>query len=133
MKIQASAEDYLEVIYVLSKKQGKVRSIDIANHMNFAKPTISIKMKQFRENGYITFDAERNIHLTEKGEEIAIRINERHTLLTKVLTVIGVDEKQALEDACKIEHNISETTFECVKAFYEKLMLCTSESETPCQ
>ncbi|MCL1842670.1 MAG: metal-dependent transcriptional regulator [Defluviitaleaceae bacterium] len=120
MKIQASSEDYLETILVLTKKQGKVRSIDIANHMNFAKPTISIKMKQFRDNGYITFDADRHIHLTEKGAEIAARIHERHTLITKILVAIGVDEAQALEDACKIEHNISEKTFECIKKFYEK-------------
>ncbi|MDR0273462.1 MAG: metal-dependent transcriptional regulator [Clostridiales bacterium] len=120
MKIQASAEDYLETILVIEKKQGKVRSVDIANHMGFAKPTISIKMKQFRDNGYITFDAERNIHLTEKGAEIASRIHERHKLLVKILTAIGVDENQALEDACKIEHNISEETFNCIKNFYEK-------------
>jgi len=119
MKILASAEDYLEAILVLQKKQGKVRSVDIANHMNFAKPTISIQMKQFRDNGYITFDVERNIHLTEKGEEIATRIHERHMLLVKVLMAIGVEEEQALEDACKIEHNISEMTFECIQKFYD--------------
>ena len=120
MKIHASSEDYLETILILTEKQGKVRSIDIANYMNFAKPTISIKMKQFRDNGYITFDAERNIHLTEKGAEIANRIHERHMLLVKVLTAIGVDEQQALEDACKIEHNLSEQTFDRIKAFYDK-------------
>jgi Mn-dependent DtxR family transcriptional regulator len=120
MLIQASSEDYLEAILVLTKRLGKVRSIDIANHMSFAKPTISIKMKQFRDNGYITIDAERNIHLTEKGAEIATRIHERHTLLVKLLTAIGVNEKQALEDACKIEHNISDETCECIRAFYFK-------------
>ena len=119
MKIQASGEDYLETILMLKEKNGNVRSIDIANHMNFAKPTISIQMKQFRDNGYITFDEKRNIHLTEKGEEIARRIHERHKLLSKVLMVIGVKENQAYEDACKIEHNISEETFECIKNFYE--------------
>ena len=120
MKIQASAEDYLEAILVLGRKNGKVRSVDIANHMNFAKPTISIIMKQFRDNGYVTFDSDRNIHLTEKGAEIAIRIHERHTILSKILMAIGVDENIAYADACKIEHNISETTFECIKNFYEQ-------------
>ncbi|MCL2223773.1 MAG: metal-dependent transcriptional regulator [Defluviitaleaceae bacterium] len=120
MEIRASAEDYLETILVLTEQQGKVRSVDIANHMNFSKPTISIQMKRFLENGYITFDENRNIHLTEKGSEIAERIHKRHTLLTSVLIAIGVDEEQAREDACKIEHSISEKTFECIKEFYDK-------------
>jgi len=121
MKIQASAEDYLEAILVLTKQNGKVRAIDIANHMGFSKPTISIIMKQFRSNGYITLDGDRNIHLTEKGAEIAIGIHERHTVLSSVLIAIGVDEETAFADACKIEHNISEKTFACIKAFYEKM------------
>jgi len=121
MKIQASAEDYLEAILVLTKQYGKVRAIDIANHMGFSKPTISIIMKQFRSNGYITLDDDRNIHLTEKGAAIAIGIHERHTVLSNVLIAIGVDEATAIADACKIEHNISEKTFECIKAFYEKM------------
>jgi Mn-dependent DtxR family transcriptional regulator len=119
MKIQASAEDYLEAILVLSKKNKRVRCVDIANHMNFSKPTISIQMRRFCENGYITFDENRNVFLTEKGTEIAERIHARHTLLSKVLIAIGVNEEQAYTDACKIEHNISEETFECVKSFYE--------------
>jgi len=121
MEIRASAEDYLETILVLQQRNGKVRSIDIANDMNFAKPTISIKMKQFRDNGYITIDQDRCIHLTEKGEEIARRIHARHTLLSEVLIAIGVDAQQAYIDACKIEHNISEVTFECIKKFYDKV------------
>jgi len=121
MKIQASAEDYLEAILVLQKQNGKVRAVDIANHMQFAKPTVSIIMKQFRDNGYVSVDDDRCIHLTEKGAEIANRIHERHTLLSTVLMAIGVDEATAYADACKIEHNISETTFECIKAFYMNL------------
>jgi len=121
VKIQASAEDYLESILVLSKKNGKVRSIDIAKHMGFSKPTISIIMKQFRDNGYIVIDEDRNIHLTDKGAEIATGIHERHMLLSKVLAAIGVDEETAMADACKIEHNISEKTFLCIKAFFEKM------------
>ena len=121
MKIQASAEDYLEAILVLSKQNGKVRSVDIAKHMGFSKPTISIIMKQFRDNGYIIIDAERNIHLTEKGADIATQVHERHTVLTGVLIAIGVSEETAKADACKIEHNISAETFECIKQFYEKV------------
>jgi len=117
MKIQASAEDYLEAILVLTKQNGKVRSVDIANHLQFSKPTISIIMKQFRDNGYVTFDEERCIHLTEKGEEIATRIHERHNLLAEVLMAIGVDRDTAYADACKIEHVISDKTFECIRAY----------------
>ena len=120
MVIKASAEDYLEAIYVLTKKHGEVKSIDIANHMNFSKPTISIQMKQFRDNGYITFGDNRCILLTEKGEEIARRIHERHTLLAEILIALGVNESQAFEDACKIEHSISNESFECIKAYYQK-------------
>lgn len=122
MKIRASAEDYLEAILILTRKNGKVRSVDIAKHMKFSKPTISIQMKQFKNNGYITIDENRCIFLTEKGHEIAAKIHERHDLLIKVLMAIGVSEEQAHLDACKIEHNLSDTTFECLKAFCEKHM-----------
>ena len=121
MKIQASAEDYLEAILVLTQKNGKVRSVDIANHMNYAKPTISIIMKQFRDNDYVTFDSDRNIHLTSKGEEIAKRIHERHKLLSAFLMAIGVSQDVAYADACKIEHVISEESLCCIKNFYNKL------------
>jgi len=117
MKIQASAEDYLEAILVLSQKKGKVRSIDIAQHMGYAKPTISIIIKQFRENGYVNIDADRNITLTNKGTQIASRTYERHMLFAQFLIDIGVDEETAYADACKIEHNISEVSFERFKEF----------------
>ena len=119
MKIQASAEDYLESILVLSQKKGKVRSVDIAQHKGFAKPTVSIIMKQFRENGYIELDKDRNISLTEKGAVIAKNTYERHMLLANFLMEIGVDEETAYADACKIEHNISEASFEKLKIFYQ--------------
>jgi len=120
VEIRASAEDYLETIFVLEKKYGKVRAVDIANYLNHSKPTISVRMKKFCDNGYITFDENKCIHLTEKGGEIARRIHARHTLLSEVLMAIGVSEQQAFEDACKVEHNISEETFACIKTFYEK-------------
>ena len=121
MKIKASAEDYLEAILVLTKELGKVRSIDVARHMGFSKPTISIIMKQFRDNGYITLDDERHIYLTEKGAAIAEAIHERHTVLSNLLMAIGVDKETAYADACKMEHSMSEQTFECIKVYYEKM------------
>jgi len=119
MKIQASAEDYLEAILVLSQKKGKVRSVDIAQHMKYSKPTISIIMKQFRDNGYINIDPDRNITLTDKGKKIAQRTYERHMLFAKFFIDIGVDEKTAYNDACKIEHSISEESFERFRDFYD--------------
>ncbi|MCL2365342.1 MAG: metal-dependent transcriptional regulator [Defluviitaleaceae bacterium] len=123
MKIQASAEDYLEAIWVLTQKLGRVRSIDLATHMNYSKPTISVIVKKFREGGYITIQDERYLVLTDKGKEIATRIHDRHTLLSQVLMAIGVNKKQAYEDACKIEHVISEETFGCVKQYYGKIKI----------
>jgi Mn-dependent DtxR family transcriptional regulator len=120
MEIKSSAEDYLEAIWVLTEKHGRVRSTDLASHMSFSKPTISIIMKKFRDNGYITYDGDRYIRLTEKGAEIARRIHRRHTLLSQVLMAIGVNEKQAYEDACRIEHAISDESFDCIKEYYEK-------------
>jgi len=120
MKIQASAEDYLESILVLTQKKGKVRSVDIAQHMGFSKPTISIIMKQFKENGYINIAPDRTICLTEKGIEIAQRTYERHMLFARFLMDIGVDEETAYADACKIEHSISDASFQRFKEFYGK-------------
>jgi len=119
MKIQASAEDYLEAILVLTQKKGKVRSVDIAQHMGFSKPTISIIMKQFRQNGYIEINPDRSITLTEKGGAIARRTYECHMLFANFLMDIGVDEKTAYADACKIEHSFSEESFERFKDFYK--------------
>ncbi|MCL2572335.1 MAG: metal-dependent transcriptional regulator [Defluviitaleaceae bacterium] len=119
MKIQASAEDYLESILVLTQKKGRVRSVDIAQHMGFSKPTVSIIMKQFKENGYIEIASDRTITLTEKGAAIAAKTYEYHMLFANFLMDIGVDEETAYADACKIEHSISETSFEKFKEFYK--------------
>ena len=94
---------------------GEVRSIDIATEMGFSKPSVSIAMKHFRENGYVTVDENGHIHLTESGLAVAERTYERHLVLTRLLTAIGVDEQTAREDACRIEHDISEQTFTCIK------------------
>lgn len=120
MKIQESAENYLETILVLQKRKGYVRSIDIANELEFSKPSVSVAMKNLRENGYIAMDAEGAITLLERGREIAERIYERHTLLSNWLAALGVDPVVASEDACRIEHVISSESFEAIKAHATK-------------
>ena len=115
MKIYESAENYLETIYVLHKKQGVVRSIDIATELSVSKPSVSVAMKNLRNNGYIEMDADGHITLLEQGYQIAAKMYERHTLMTQWLVRLGVDPAIAAEDACKIEHVISERTFEALK------------------
>lgn len=115
MKIQESAENYLETILILHRRNGMVRSIDIVNELNYAKPSISVAMKHFKEEGYITVDNNGYISLTKTGLEIAEKMYERHTFLTSVLMQLGVDEEIAKVDACKIEHHISDEAFEMIK------------------
>ena len=122
MKIKESAENYLETILILSKKIGAVRSIDVANEMNFTKASISIAMKRLREDEYIIMDADGIITLTDKGKEIASMVYERHQLIAKILIALGVSEETAYEDSCKIEHDLSQESFEKIKEFYEKRM-----------
>ena len=116
MKIQESAENYLETILMLKKRNGYVRSIDIAEELDFSKPSVSVAMKNLRENGYIGIDEYGHITLQEKGLEIAEKIYERHTLLSEWLIALGVTPKTALEDACRIEHVISAESFAAIKA-----------------
>ena len=113
MQIRESAENYLETILILSQRKGKgeVRSIDIVNELEFSKPSVSVAMKNLRENGYITVDKDGYIRLTDKGLEIAEKMYERHTLLSQWLIKLGVDEKVAVEDACRMEHVISAESF----------------------
>ena len=120
MKILESGENYLETILMLKESKGSVRSIDIVRQMNFSKPSVSRAMSLLRENGYITMDKEGWIQLTESGMEVASRIYERHRLLTKWLMALGVSPEAAAEDACRMEHDISNETFEKLKAHIEK-------------
>ena len=115
MKIQESAENYLETILILKNKNGAVRSIDIANELGFSKPSVSVAMKNLRENGYIEVDSSGYITLLDSGRQIAEKIYERHTTLSKWLVSLGVDAKTAAEDACRIEHIISSESFEAIK------------------
>ncbi|MCH3971973.1 MAG: metal-dependent transcriptional regulator [Oscillospiraceae bacterium] len=120
MRIHESAEDYLESILMLKEKQGLVRSIDVVNKTGYSKPSISVAMKHLRENGYITMDTEGYINLTESGLAIAQRIYTRHKVLTKLLVSLGVDEETAAADACRVEHDLSETTFEKIQEHAKK-------------
>lgn len=112
MHIHESAEDYLEAILLLKEQLGLVRSIDVARHMHYTKPSISIAMKRLRESGHVEIDGEGFITLLPPGQEIAQRIYTRHRLLTRFLTHLGVSEEVAAADACKIEHDLSEETFQ---------------------
>lgn len=116
MKIYESAEDYLESILMLKERLGVVRSIDIVNELNVSKPSVSVAMKKLRENGYIHMDADGFITLLPEGQEIANRIYTRHRLLTQFFIRLGVSGEVAAADACKIEHDLSEETFEKIKA-----------------
>lgn len=120
MKIKESAENYLERILMLQKKNGNVRSIDIAHELSFTKPSVSVAMKAFREEGYINVEETGNITLTEKGLAIAEKVYERHQVLAKALMALGVDEKTAYEDSCKMEHDISEQSFSKIKEHLAK-------------
>ena len=122
MKIQESAENYLETILILTHRNGIVRSIDIANELEFSKPSVSIAMRNLRENGYISVGEGGSITLLPAGLEIAERIYERHTVLTEWLISLGVSPKTAAEDACRIEHVISAESFDALKRHAEKEM-----------
>lgn len=117
MKVQESMENYLETIYMLEKQTGYVRSIDIATALGFSKPSISNAMKKLKADDYITMEDRGCIQLTEKGEAIAKGTYERHCVISEILMHFGVSEETALEDACRVEHVISEETFASMKKF----------------
>lgn len=125
MNIYESAEDYLEMILMLQEEKGFARSVDIAASLGVTKPSVSFAMKKLRENGYITMGEDNYISLTEKGRAIALRVYERHKALTAFLMGLGVGAETAREDACKIEHDISEETFEALLRFRQQ----TSDTE----
>ena len=120
MKINESSENYLESILMLKKKNGSVRSIDIAHELSFTKPSVSVAMKNLRNDNYIEIDSNGFISLTDKGLEIADRIYERHQVIAKALIMLGVSEETAYHDSCKIEHDISIESFEKIKEHLKK-------------
>ena len=120
MAMQESGEMYLETIYVLSQQSDSVRSIDVAEHMGFSKPSVSRAVGLLKKDGMLLVDESGYLKLTETGIEKAKQIYERHTVLSRLLMKLGVDEKTASEDACRIEHYISDTSFEAIKAHMQK-------------
>lgn len=120
MNIYESAEDYLEAILMIQERKGYVRSIDIAEELQFSKASVSIAMKKLRENGYVSVDRAGKITLLKPGREIAERIYERHKVLTSLFERLGVNHDTAAKDACKVEHDLSPETFNALKRFCEK-------------
>ncbi len=115
-EVSEAVENYLETILVLSGKKPDLHAIDICDELGYSRPTVSVVVKQMKGNGFITVDENNHIALTEKGRSIAERMYERHNIISEFFMAIGVSKETALEDACKIEHDISEETFECIKA-----------------
>ena len=116
MHLQESGEMYLETVYILTQKSDSVRSIDICEYMGYSKPSVSRAIGLLKAGGYITVDGKGYINLTSEGTAVALKMFERHTMLTNFLVSLGVDEKTASEDACKIEHHISEESFNAIKS-----------------
>ncbi|NLW78549.1 MAG: metal-dependent transcriptional regulator [Ruminococcaceae bacterium] len=118
MVLRKSAEDYLEAIYVLKQKHGAVRSIDVAHHLDYSKPSVSRAVGNLKNDGYLEMMEDGELVLTDKGAAAARDVYERHTILTALFTALGVSGKTAVEDACNVEHAISAETFACLKAAY---------------
>ena len=121
MNLAESGEMYLETIYILTKKGGTVRSVDVGEHMGYSKPSVSRAVGLLKNGGYITVAHDGSLELTDVGYEVAERMFERHTILSQFLMLLGVDEETATEDACKIEHDISEASFNAIKKHLEKV------------
>ena len=117
MVIHESAEDYLESILVLKERRGIVHSIDIVNELGYSKPSVSIAMKKLRENGYISMDPDGSITLNESGMAIASRVYDRHKTITKFFMLLGVSQSAAAEEACKVEHDLSDETYGKIREF----------------
>ena len=120
MRILESSEDYLEAMLMMKERHGYIRSIDIANELNVTKPSVSYATKRLRQNGYITMDQDGLITLTDAGMAVASRVYERHKTLSAFFMYLGVDEETAREDACKVEHDLSQTTYEAMKRHAEE-------------
>lgn len=120
MRLQESGEMYLETILILSRQKSEVRSIDVGEYMGFSKPSVSRAIGLLKSGGYVTVDKDGFLFLTPSGTEIASKIYERHTVLTQLLMYLGVDKSTATEDACRLEHAISDISFEAIKHYFEK-------------
>ena len=120
MSIHESGENYLEQIYVLSRQKDKIRAVDLCAALGFSRPTVSVMLRELRADGFVTTADNGGLALTESGEEIAKRMYERHCIIAETLMALGVSHDVALEDACKIEHDISEETFSHIREYLEK-------------
>ncbi len=120
-KIHASGEDYLEAVLMLQKKTGMVRSVDLARHMGFSKPSISHAVGILRKEGFLTVDADGYLHLTETGREVAEKIYERHCVITSGLVSLGVEPAQAEQDACRMEHVVSDESFQKLREIFRQM------------
>ena len=119
MAVSEAIENYLETIYILSQQQNEVHAIDICSYLSYSRPTVSIVLRQMREHGLVIVNEDNHIFLTDEGLRIATRIFERHEVLTNMLMMLGVSRETALHDACKIEHDLSDETFEAIKRHME--------------
>lgn len=117
MAVSEAIENYLETIYILSLKQSEVHAVDICSYLGYSRPTVSIVLRQMRESGLVTVNSDNHIYLTDEGRAIATAIYERHTILSKWFVSLGVAPETALRDACKIEHDLSDETFQAIKRF----------------
>ena len=115
MAVSEAVQNYLETIYILSLRQNEVHAVDICNELSYSRPTVSIVLRQMRENRLVTVDDLNHIHLTDEGMRIATSLYERHTMITELFMALGVSRETAVEDACKIEHDLSEETFAALK------------------
>ena len=115
MAVSEAVQNYLETIYILSLRQNEVHAVDICNELSYSRPTVSIVLRQMRENRLVTVDDLNHIHLTDEGMRIATSLYERHTVITELFMALGVSRETAVEDACKIEHDLSEETFAALK------------------
>lgn len=120
MRITEATENYMEAILVLGQQLGAVRSVDVANYLGFSKPTISQYMKQYVQQGLVEIDGDGHITLTEDGRKVAESTFEKHRVISAIFIAMGVSEKNAMEDACKVEHDLSAETFNCMKEYYWK-------------
>lgn len=120
MAVSEAVENYLETIYILSRRKAEVHAIDVSTYLSYSRPTVSIALRQMRESGLVTVDEANHIHLTQEGLRIAEHIFERHEVLSRLLMGLGVSEETALRDACKIEHDLSDESFEAIKRHMER-------------
>ena len=119
MNVSPAIENYLETILIISNKQKEIHAADICAYLNYSRPTVSVVLKQMRESGLVSVDGDNHITLTQEGLDIAETIYERHNIIARMLMALGVDESTAYEDACRLEHQISDKSFACLKAHFE--------------